>query len=259
MNQHFFPRRIPVFIVMVGLLSVTGCIKIDTTLTLNNEGGGTLRAMYGMPGFLVRQLEVTRQWTQQLDLASGKTNAAPPPSLDIPMIYDETVLKGRFKRMEADGITLDALRTKEQGGWNYVEFTLKFSRLDALMKQSMFRECGVQFKRQDDENCRLSISLPPTGFSASQGGVSAPDTIAKITPFLNGMRVIVRIDLPGDIRNSTATMSDSRRATWEWDFDKDARVVDSLSQDKMVVVFRGSKVRISDFEKRPGTTLLLGK
>lgn len=251
-------RRFSVLIVGASLLSVTGCIKIDATLTLNSEGGGSLRATYGMPSFLVRQLEVTRQWTQQLDLAAGKTNAAPPPALDIPMIYDETVLKGRFKRMEADGITVDALQIKEQGGWNYVEFTLKFSRLEALMKQSMFRECGVLFKRQDDD-CRLSISLPPTGFSSSPGGLSSPDTITKITPFLNGMRVKVRLDLPGDIRNSTSTMSDVRRATWEWDFDKDARVVDSLSQDKIVVVFNGSRVRIGDFEKRAGSTLLLTK
>jgi len=132
-------------IVMTGLLSGTGCIKIDATLTLNGEGGGTLRALYGMPAFLVRQMEVTRQWTQSLDLAAGITNAPPLPALDIPRIFDETVLKGRFKRMEADGITLNSLLTKEQGGWHYVDFTVKFARLESLMKQSMFRECAVMF------------------------------------------------------------------------------------------------------------------
>jgi len=246
-------------IVMTGLLSGTGCIKIDATLTLNGEGGGTLRALYGMPAFLVRQMEVTRQWTQSLDLAAGITNAPPLPALDIPRIFDETVLKGRFKRMEADGITLNSLLTKEQGGWHYVDFTVKFARLESLMKQSMFRECAVMFKRQEGDNCKLAITLPATGFSATPEGLASPDAITKMTPFLNGMRVVVRIDLPGEVRDSTSAMSDSRRVTWEWDFDKDARVVDRLSHDKMVVTFEGSKTRIRDFEKLAGSTLLLSK
>lgn len=226
-----------------------GCVKIDATLGLKRDGSGTLRALYGMPTFLVKQVEMTRQWTRALVLAEGASTNAPLPALDIPMIFDEAVLKSKFAAMSGDGVVLESLKTRDQGGWKYVDFTIKFSQLESLMKQSFLKDCSVAFKRLGDDSCKLAIGLPECGGAMEGGREWAPDTQAKLTPFLNGFRVVVRIDLPDEIRNSTSTMSDLRRATWEWDYDKDVHVLENLSQEKMIVVFDGSKTRIRDFEK----------
>lgn len=252
-------RIVSLMVMMAAILWGAGCIKLDATLTLNRAGGGTLRAMYGMPAFLVRQLEVTRQWTHSLEVAEGHTNSLSQAELDIPMVYDEAVLKTRFKRMESDGLVLDALRTRDQGGWKYVDFTVKFDRLESLLRQSWFRDCGASLKHTDDENCKLTIVPPGLGSGGALAALSSPDAMAKLTPFLNGLRVVVRVDLPGEVRNSTSTMSDVRRATWEWDFDKDAHVMDRLAQEKIIVVFDGAQARLRDFDKPAGSTLLLPK
>jgi len=210
--------------------------------------------VYAMPAFLIKQMDVTRQWTRSLALAEGKSTITPPPKLEIPMIFDETVLKGYFAAMSADGITLESLKTRDQGGWKYVDFNLKFTRLDGLMRQPCFKDCGVAFKAIGNDTCKLTVTPPPSG-DVSGDATSSSDGMAKLTPFVNGLRVVVRIDLPGEIRNSTALMSDSRRATWEWDFDKDARAIGRLGRESLVVVFDGSQSRIREFEKAAGSTL----
>ncbi len=256
MNFMTRSRWFALVLLVAGLMGCGGCLKIDATLSLNRDGSGSLRAVYGMPAFLIKQLEVTRQWTRSLELAEGLSNSVPLPAPDIPMVFDEERLNVKFKRMAADGITLESLKTRDQGGWKYVDFMVKFNRLEMLAKQSFLKECGLAFKAMGDESFKLSISLPESG-ATSSANLGAPDALAKLTPFLNGFRVVFRVDLPGDIRNSTSVMSDNRRATWEWDFDKDVHVLDRLSRDKMVVVFDASLARIKEFEKPAGSIVLI--
>lgn len=240
-------------LMMAGILvGPAGCIKIDATLSLNREGGGSLRTIYGMPTFLIKQMDLARQWTRSLDFAGGKSTNAPLPALDIPMIFDESILKARFGLMAADGMTLESLRVREQGGWQYVDFNLKFNRLEGLLKQSFFKDCGVVLTGAGGDSSKLVISLPPVGVASDLPGATSPDGAGKLTSFVNGLRVVVRIDLPGDIRNSTSMMSDGRRATWEWDVDKDAAVLERLKRDRIEVVFDGRRVRLKDFEKPAG-------
>lgn len=233
-----------------------GCIKIDSTLTFDKEGAGSFRTQYAMPTFLVKQMEMARQLTRSMMLAEGKSTNAPLPALDIPQLFDEAVLKTRFQEMEASGLKLESLRTREQGGWQYVDFTLKFTRLEALITQSFFRDCGFRFSHVGGDVCKLAITPPSVGVPSGGGDRGSQETVAKLTPFLGGLRVLIRIDVPGEIRNSTSVMSDNVRATWEWDFEKDTRVMERLSQDKLVVVFDGRLVRMKEFEKPAGSLVL---
>lgn len=247
-----FSRFLPILLGALLLGGMTGCIKIDMTLAVARDGSGTLRAVYGMPSFLVKQMELTRQWTSALGQAGGGATNVVLPAPDIPMLFDADILKTRFALMEADGLSLKGLKVREQGGWRYVDFDLAFGSLASLVKQSFFRECGVSFTHPDESTCKLQVALPRVGVTEEAAGAANPDALAAITPFLNGMRIVVRLDLPGDIRNSSSVLSDSRRATWQWDFDKDAAVLGRLTRDRIIVVFDGRQVRIRDFEKPAG-------
>ncbi|MEI6563488.1 MAG: hypothetical protein WCO42_04170 [bacterium] len=241
------------------LCSGMGCIKIDATVNFGREGNGSFRAMYGMPSYILKRVEADRQLTRSLDYAAGKPSASSQTELDIPFLYDEVALKSRFKGLSSDEVILEALKTREQGGWRYVDFTLKFSTLESLFKQSFFKDFGVSFMHIDENTCKLVVTLPPVGNTPDAMSMATPESLAKLTPFLNGFRVITRITVPGDIRNSTSLMSDSQRATWEWDFDKDARALERLSHDKIIIVFDAAGIKIRDFEKPAGTTVLSRK
>ncbi len=170
-----------------------------------------------------------------------------------------SMLKARFAAMAKEGVILESLKTREQGGWNYVDFTLKFTTLEALVRQSFFRECGVVVKRLDETSCKLTVTLPPIGSSPDLAAVVTQESLSKLAPFFNGFRVVTRITVPGEIRNSNSLLSDLRRATWEWDFDKDSSCLVRLARDKMIIVFDVSEARITDFEKPAGTALLIKK
>ncbi|MEI8139490.1 MAG: hypothetical protein WCI03_06445 [bacterium] len=230
------------------LLSGSGCVKIDATVIIDREGAGTLRAVYGMPSYIIKQADLARELSRSLDLAAGKTNAV-PQSLDIPYLYDEALLKAKFAAMAKEGITVEALKLREQGGWKYVDFTLKFLTLESLFKQSFFNDCGVSLKRLDDKTCKLIITLPPVGNTPEAASVFTQESLNKLTPFFNGFRVVTRMIFPGEIRNSNSLISDTRRVTWEWDFDKDSQVLARLAQSKLIVVFDAAEARIMDFEK----------
>ena len=152
MNVPFRYWRSILSLALAGVMA-GGCVKIDATLRLERNGSGSLRTIYAMPAFLVKQLEVTRQWARSLDLAAGKPTNAAPAQVEIPMIFDEAALKPYFAAMAADGVTLEALKTRDQGGWKYVDFTVKFTRFDGLVKQPCFRDCGVAFKTVGDSSC----------------------------------------------------------------------------------------------------------
>ena len=124
------------------------------------------------------------------------------------------------------------------------------------MSQPFFKDCGFRFTRVAGDACKFVVTLPAVGVPSGLPDMGSPETMAKLTPFLSGMRVVVRIDCPGELRNSTSMMSDNFRATWEWDFEKDVHVLERLALDKMVVVFDGSIVRMKGFEKPAGSVVV---
>jgi len=255
MRHAFRQISLFTFLLSVLLFAGMGCVKIDATVSIERDGSGTLRAIYGMPTYIIKQADLARELSTSLDLANGRTNTV-PVVLDIPFLYDEAVLRTKFSAMAVDGLTLESLKTREQGGWNYVDFSLKFKTLGGLFKQSFFKDTAVSLKHLDETSCKLVITPPPVGQTPEISTVVMQESINSLTPFLNGFRVVTRMGFPSDIRNSNSLMSDNRRATWEWDYEKDQQALSRLAQSKMVVVFDVSEFRIKDFEKPAGTVLL---
>lgn len=246
--------HLALLLLTAGLLG-TGCVKIDATVNLEQDGSGSLRAIYGMPTHIIKQADLARQLSRSLDIAAGVTNTVMQET-DIPYLYDEAVLKAKFAAMASEGLSVESLKLREQGGWNYVDFVLKFKTLQSLFRQSFFRDLGVVVKHLDEKSCKLTITLPPVGITPDNVRLVLDESLNKLTPFFNGFRVVTRLSFPGELRNSNSLISDSRRATWEWDFDKDAQALVRLAQDKIIVVFDASNVRVRDFEKPAGSVLL---
>lgn len=254
MKTYLIACRCAVIAVMAGMVLGAGCVKIDAAVSLAPDGSGTVKAMYGMPTYLIKQAETIRASTRALIQAQGLGSNAPLPGADIPMIFDEAGLKARFSRMEKDGLKVTEFKLKEMGGWQYVNFTVKFTSLEAFARQSFFKDCGFRLAGIEDGAYRLVATLPKLGGGEGAPNFSDPEQMVQLTPFLNGLKVVVRLDLPGGIRQSTSTRSDGRRATWEWDFDKDSRVLEQLARDVIVVEFDGGGAKLKEFEKRQGTS-----
>jgi hypothetical protein len=121
--------------------------------------------------------------------------------------------------------------------------------LETLLNQPFFDMCGFVLSGAGTGSYKLVVSLPEMGLPSELPNVDDPQVSERVSPFLNGLRVTARIGIPSEIRNSNSVSSDSRRATWEWDFDKDSRVLNRLAQEKLILVFDGAGVRLRDFSK----------
>ncbi len=259
MKTTFGMRVCGLGLLLAVLLGGSGCIKLDATLVLKRDGSGTLRAMYAMPTSILKQMDKARQWVRALDRAGGGTDEPSKARRDFALLFDEAALKAEFKGMEPAGVTLEpqSLRLREHGGWEYVDFSVKFTRLESLVKQPFFKDCGVSLSHPGESSCKLVVTLPPVrGGTDLTGGA---DSAAKLAPFLNGLRVVIRMDCPGELRNSNSLLSDRFRATWEWDYGKDVQVLERLAKERMIAVFDASQVRINDFEKPAETVPVLEK
>ena len=230
------------------LLGGAGCIKLDSTLTVNADGGGKWRLIYSMPVHMVKQVQSAAVLAADMQRASGVSNAIPVP-LDIPMLFDETVLRNRFAMMADQGITLSKLTVNQHGAWPTVDFTVQFDNLEALMKQPFFADLGASYRRDADGTGRLVIQAPRLGVTEQFPDLTDPKVAPVTTPFFASLRVVSRIGVPGTIRNTNAGNSDLRRGTWEWDFEQDSRSLERLNEAKMIVVFDAGAVRMKAFEK----------
>jgi len=232
------------------VLLVTGCVKIDSTMDVAADGSGTWRVVYAMPVHMIRQIETTRDMVKELDRSGqGVKRSLSNRTADLPYLFDESAVRERFKALDSQGIMLTKLQTRSQGGWRYVDFTVKFTRLETLINQPFFDPCGFSVSGAGTATCKLVVSLPDMGPPGDLPNLDDATVSARVTPFMNGLRVTARIGVPGEIRNSNSSSSDGKRAVWEWDFDNDARVLARLAQEKIVMVFDGTGVRLRDFTK----------
>jgi hypothetical protein len=235
----------------LGVMAATGCVKIDSAIELSADGSGTWRLQYALPGYMIRQVEAGRALVLELERAGdGKTNTVLAP-LDIPFLVQKEAIEAHLRQVSRDGITVTRLQTREQGDWRHVDITMKFERFADLFDLPFMRGCGVAFRRPNETTCVLTL-MPPS-LAASEEALAARDSgdSTDATPVLNGLRVVVRVGVPGDIRNSNSTLSDNRRATWQWDFENDQRIVERLARERMTVVFDGATVRMKEFERLP--------
>lgn len=243
-------RKWLVALPLAGLLLAAGCVKIDSTLDVAADGSGVWRVVYGMPLHMIRQMEFSRGVSRDIQGVTPAGGAVLVDRMqDIPYLFEEDAIRRRFKMLSVQGIELEKIQTRSSGGWRHVDMTVKFSKLENLFRQPFLDGFGVVLSGAGTGSCKLAISLPEMGQAESLPNPEESAVSAKISPFMNGLRIVSRIGVPGEVRNSTSLTSDGRRATWEWDYDKDARALLRLVRDKMILVFDGSGSTLRDFTK----------
>lgn len=225
-----------------------GCLKIDSTLDINADGSGKWRLVYAMPTHMIRQVQASASLATALRQAAGQTNAVAAP-LDIPLLFDETVIRNRFAPLEAQGIRLTKLELRPRAGWPTVELTVQFDSLEALLRQPFFDDMAAVYRREADGTGRLVITAPQAGATAAPPDLNDPRISGPVVPFLTGLNIVTRIGVPGALRNTNAKANDARRATWEWDFERDGGALERLNSARMVVVFDAAATSMKPFEK----------
>ena len=238
----------------IGLLALVtlgaGCLRLEPTLTLTPDGTGTLRLLYSMKEPMLGQVQSFHRLAEQLQQAEpGGGSNAPVRELQIPCVYDETVIRQQLKPYEARGIKIKALRCDTRQGWRHVDLVLQFDTLEHVMALPCFADCAVSLKRVNGDDYRLTIQAPDLSGEQALPDLANPATAKTLGTLLGGFSLALRIRTPQDIVTTNANRNDGREASWVFDFDKDPKALAGLNKAVLQVVFQGAGLYLKEFDR----------
>jgi len=247
--------------VFAAVLLLSGCIKVDQTLTIEPNGSGTLDMEYGMSEQTVAQLEAMKQMSEGMSQEGVEVESK--SSLE----FDEEEIRNDFADKNLQGVKLLDVSSESRDGWKYMKVKLAFDNLDALKKTEFFEDSDLTLTKNADGNYVLAQKLgseemgmpgpeASTGAGTSEGSAAAggeasgaPDMGAQMmqgmAAMFAGLRIAMTVVVPGEIIESNATQVEGNRASWVYDIDKDPQVLTKLGgQDKMRIVFSGKDLEL---------------
>jgi hypothetical protein len=228
-----------------------GCLRIESSLLVEPDGSGRWRLVYAMRNAVASDLTMARELAGRLMEAAGEAETNRPAAADaeIPWLFDAAAIRERFDTLGGDDIALQSLKIESRSDWRHVEMVVRFRRLDRLLSLPVFAPCAVFLRRAEDGRYTLTMRAPDLGGGQVMPKLSDREVADSLMPVLNGLRIVNRVDVPGEVRQSNATRSDTRGATWEFDFERDAQALERLDGASMEVVFDGSECALRAFEK----------
>jgi hypothetical protein len=229
-------------------LVLTGCIKLDQTLTLEKDGSGTLDVRYGMSEQAIAQLEMMEQMSQSMGEGDGtgiEMDADTPFDFD----FDEAQVREDFESQDLEGVELISASSETVDGWRYMELKVKFDSLGALMKTEFFEDSEMSLTKDAEGNYVLSQRSGDGGDTedASSGDEEMQaQMLEQMSAMFAGMHIANRVVVPSEIVETNATEVDGRTAAWVFDIDEDPSVMTKLENLSMRVVFSSDGVTMPE-------------
>ncbi|WP_201243900.1 hypothetical protein [Halochromatium salexigens] len=237
-------RTLRLFCVLAVAFALTGCFKIDQTLTLNKDGSGVLDMRYGMSGQALAQLETMEKMAEAMGEDSGK---AMEMDADTPfdMNFDEAQVREEFEAKGLDGVELLSATSETIDGWRYMDIKMAFDSLAALQQTDLFESNEVSLARNAEGNYVLTQAGGDA--NASEDDVDSEmetQMLQQMATMFAGMRIASRVVVPTEIIETDATEVDGRTAAWIYDIEENPDVLTELQNINMRVVFSGEGVSI---------------
>lgn len=228
-------RGLGLGLVLSAVLALTGCIKVDQTLTLNADGSGTLALRYGMSEQMLAQLKAMEQMAAQAEDGLEVEQ-------ETPFELDPEQVRADFEADKPDGVELTALRSEVVDGWKYIDLTVTFEDIRALKRTELFEDSQLGIERLNNGNFR--ITQRGGGDDEMSGDAAGQQLMQQMTAMLAGFRIAQTIVVPGDILDTNATVVDGRSAAWVFDIAEDPNVLRTLNDTDLVVTFAGDGVKL---------------
>jgi len=219
---------------LVAIVALTGCIKMEQDITLNKDGSGNVKFVYGMSEQTLKQMEAMKQMSQSEDGAEADD--------DNPFEFNEDEVKKEFEAMKDQGITLNSVKTTKEDGWQYMNIDFDFKDVTKLEDTSVFE--NVTIIKNADGNYVVSSKMD----NDDMGGDAGAEQMKAMLPMLSGMRIAIKINTPNAIISTTAPIKSKDSAEWVFDVDKDPDSFLNMSKTDMEVVFGGDGCTIPEIK-----------
>ncbi len=222
---------------------VTGCIKVDQTLTLNKDGSGVLDIRYGMSEQAIAQLEAMEKMGEAMQESGGEPidmEADTPFDLD----FDEAQVRQDFDSQGLEGVKLLSATSETTDGWRYMNLKLNFDNLEALKQTDFFDDSELSLSKDAEGNYVLT-QRSTDGEAGGDMDDMDPQMLEQMATMFAGMRIANRFVVPTEIIETNATAVDGRSAAWVYDIGQDPAILTQLDDVNMRVVFSSDGASIA--------------
>lgn len=223
--------------------AITGCIKVDQTLTLNKDGSGILDIHYGMSEQAIAQLEAMEKMGQAMAESGGEAidmDSDAPFDLD----FDEAKVREEFESKGLEGVELVSAKSKTADGWRFMELQLSFDNLAALKQTDFFDDSELSLT-QDAEGNYVLVQRSTDSEAVGEMEDMDPQMLQQMAAMFAGMQIANRFVVPTEIVETNATAVDGRAAAWIYDIEKDPAILMQLQDFNMRVVFSSDGASIA--------------
>lgn len=221
---------------LVAVIALTGCIKMEQDITLNKDGSGNVKFVYGMNEQTINQMKAMQEMSKNMGEEGGE-----PADDDNPFEFDEAKIKKEFEDLKEQGITLNSVKTTEKDGWTYMNIDFDFEDVSKLTNTDVLE--NVSITKNAEGNYVITSKMDGN----DMGGEDAnTEQMRAMLPMLAGMRIAIKINTPTSIISTTAPIKTKDSAEWVFDVDKDPDNFLNMSKTNMEVVFEGKGCTIPE-------------
>ncbi|MEA1928288.1 MAG: hypothetical protein U9N73_08770 [Candidatus Auribacterota bacterium] len=215
---------------LVAAIALSGCIKMEQDITLNKDGSGNVKFVYGMSEQTIKQMEAMKEMSKSM-----AEEGAEAPEDDNQFEFDEDEVRKEFEAMKEQGITLNSVKSTKKDGWQYMNIDFDFKDVSKLDDTPVFENVSIIKNAEGNYVITSLMDNDKMG-----GGEAEKEQMKAMLPMLSGMRIAIKINTPNAIISTTAPIKSKDSAEWVFDVDKDPDSILNMSSTKMEVVFDGA-------------------
>jgi hypothetical protein len=216
------------------LVALTGCIKMEQDITLNKDGSGNFKLMYGMSEQTINQMKAMAQMGSEEGVEVESDND---------FEFDEAEVRSKFEALKEQGITLESVKSETKDGWKYMHIDFDFQDIARLNEAEVAGDSPISIAKNAEGNYVVTSKM-------GGGDMGMEDTDAEqikaMLPMLAGMRLALKVTIPTKIISTTAPVKTENSAEWVFDADTDPDSILKMGQTKMEIVFEGAGVTIPE-------------
>jgi hypothetical protein len=228
------------FVLLLAVL-VSGCIKLEQTLTIKADGSGVLDVNYSISEDAVVQARAALKLKQQMTMESDR-GAADPMDNQLSQVFlrpSEDEIKREIAKYAKNGLKLDSLKVTTKDGWRTVKMRVSFKDLGSIAKADFYADAGFSISRNSAGN--YTMQREASGHNAY---LLSPDMMLLLKPIMTGFNVVINVAVPGKILQTNAHRTTGNTATWSYNFDRAPDALSALQNQQFTIVFEGKGVSL---------------
>lgn len=222
------------------LLTLSGCIEISQTLTINDNGSGTLEVDYAIGDQNARRL-ATLDGTARKIAADRGIALRRDTLLERVLSPEAEDIRALLASYATAGIHLQRYSFNLRNARRELSFALAFDDLAQVAKTDFFPRYGFSLTPESPGRYRFSTGPWVTNSPIKAVDLTSPEAAAVVHPLLAGFHVTMTLRPPGRVIDGNAQRLTPVSAEWVYDINEDPEAIFKLQESGLWCVFEFSR------------------